>query len=196
MGKKMVLAFMFFGMFCDPSISLGTGSNKAANAVVVPAPPAPHAPFDVQNNPKSAQPKSEVRDDLDKVPEEISEGDWFVAFIKAMQSLSGLKWQLQICLLLTLFISALKVSAWNVIWDKMGPYKALLAPILAMIGTLLMAWEKDQFSIGVLWVGFTTGAGSVALHEFFDVVKNIPGVNTPVLKVAEILSAVLGGKKS
>ncbi len=161
-------------------------SKETAPAVAAPAPNFEAAPaFD----PNAVAPAPLAQG------QELQPEDWFVEFARVVPKLQGLQWQAQLILIITLLISALRVSKWRPFWEKLGPYQFFLAPGLAVASCLLVAVSKGEMTSGALWVGATTGAGAIALREVFDRVKEFPRVNKYVLKISEVFSALLGGKK-
>lgn len=111
-------------------------------------------------------------------------------------NLKGLKWQLALAGFVTVAVSALKVSAWRPLWDKLGWFKAFLAPILSLAVVYLTAWASGNLGGSTAWLALTTGVGSVALHELLDAVKGIPGVGKVPLMLTDLVAMLLGGTKT
>ena len=98
----------------------------------------------------------------------------------------------QVSGVLMLLIASMKVSFIKPLWDKLGAYQALVAPMLSLVAGLVMV---QPFSLEAAVAFLLTGLGAVAFHELLDVVKAMPWVGPAYKKLIEIFMALLGGNK-
>lgn len=106
----------------------------------------------------------------------VSPGDFFNQVLVAIQAMGGLAGLAKVSSVIVLIIASMKVTAINsIFWDKLGAFKAWLAPILGIIAGVLLLHPLTL--PGVVAYLFA-GGGAVALHELLDSVKAIPGLGS------------------
>ena len=103
-------------------------------------------------------------------------------------------WQAKIIAGLYILIGLWKVSILKPLWDKLGKFKALVAPVLSLIVTIVLATQGDV-TFEVILIALTSGAGALALADILDFIKKLPGIGTIWVKIIEILEKLLGAEK-
>lgn len=74
------------------------------------------------------------------------------------------------------------------VWDKLGGAKVLVAPALSLIA---IALETGSLGLKEMLAAIMTGAGAVALHEFLDALKSMPGIGPMYVKVIDVIGLLL-----
>lgn len=116
--------------------------------------------------------------------------DSLMAFImEVLQAVSGWKdmpVQFVLAGVVALLVSSLKVEFLRkYLWDKLGAFKVFVAPVLSLLGALLVV---DPFTWSTFWSALTTGAGAIALYEILKALKEFPGISPLVNKIIEFIS--------
>jgi hypothetical protein len=73
-----------------------------------------------------------------------------------------------------LLISIWKSSLVRPMWDKLGGFQVLVAPVLGI--ALAMAQLPGGFSWANIVAGSTTGLLAIAMHEMMTAIENLPMV--------------------
>lgn len=94
---------------------------------------------------------------------------------------------LQMIGILTLIISAWKVSAFRPYWDKIGSAKTLVAPA-AMILLSVINSLNGPMNLHVILNAIMIGLGSVGFHELLDCLKKLPHIGPRWLVAVNVLS--------
>lgn len=110
-----------------------------------------------------------------------------------IKGFGGMSWMLKFSAVLTLLIASMKVSFLSGLWDKLGSFKALAAPMLALLAGTVSMVAAGGFSLQGLIAYLFAGAGAVALHELLDVIKAIPGLGGLWVTIIDFVSKLLGG---
>lgn len=111
---------------------------------------------------------------------------FLMEILQAVSGWKGMPVQFVLAGVVALLVSSLKVDLLRkYLWDRLGPYKVLVAPVLSLLGALVMV---QPFTWSTLWAALTTGAGAIALYELFKVLKALPGVSPLVTKIIDVLS--------
>ncbi|NDC22523.1 MAG: hypothetical protein EBZ49_00110 [Proteobacteria bacterium] len=110
--------------------------------------------------------------------------EFIFQIIKSFGQFQGMQASIIASTMLTLLISSIKVSPLSGLWDRLGQFKVLAAPIMSMA---IAALAIKPFSMEAMMTAFITGAGSVAVHEFLSAAKSIPGMS----KIADMLESLL-----
>ena len=107
----------------------------------------------------------------------------------------GLKWMGQVAGGIAIIISSMKVSFLHKLWDKVGSFKAYVAPVLGLIaGVLSLGVNPEQeISWAAVMAYVTAGAGALIVHELLDAVKAIPGLGKIWVSVIDFLKIILKG---
>jgi hypothetical protein len=131
------------------------------------------------------------------IPAEIPVTDFFAQLLQTIKELGGVPWVGKIALIITLIISSMKVSFLNdLLWSKLGGWKAAVAPVLGLIaGLLSMAASPGGITLSGVIAYVSAGAGAIILHEIFDLLKLIPGVGPMWASVIDFIQGLLGGPK-
>jgi hypothetical protein len=113
-----------------------------------------------------------------------------IAFISEILSTvggwKGMPVQFILSGVLALVVSSLKVDfIRSLLWDRLGAAKVLLAPVLSLLGALVVV---QPFTWETVWVALSTGAGAIALYEIVNGLKTLPFVSPLVSKVLDLAS--------
>lgn len=101
---------------------------------------------------------------------------------------------LKLAAVLTISISAWKVSAFQPLWKKLGSWQVIVSPALSVIlGIVNALFSTGTISLNVIMNALVVGFGSVAFHEFMDALKTIPGIAPFWQNVINFISGLLGG---
>ena len=120
--------------------------------------------------------------------------DQFLALVlEKMKGFGGIPWTLKIAAILMILLGTLKVSFARPVWDKLGPYKALAAPVLSLlIGIVSLGANPNQMITGPGVVAYLfAGAGAIVLHELIDAIKSIPGIGPTYLNILVFMQTFL-----
>lgn len=119
--------------------------------------------------------------------------DFISQVLVTIENFGGLNWVAKVAAVLAIVISSMKVSFLATYWEKLGQFKAYLAPVLAIaygIFSLGVQSEND-----ITWAGIaaylTTGLGAIALHELLDTIKAIPGIGSVWVSVIDFIKLIL-----
>lgn len=125
----------------------------------------------------------------------VSPNDFLMLVLQTISNLGGLPWVLKISAIITLVIAAMKVSLLNdLLWSKLGDFKAWAAPILGLLGGILALTASGQpITMASLLAYLSAGAGAIILHELLDTVKSIPGLGDIWVNIINIIQKALGG---
>lgn len=124
----------------------------------------------------------------------VSPGDYLALVLKVIGELGGLSWMLKIAAVVTLVLSSMKVSFLNdMIWSKLGKFKAWAAPILGLLIGVITMQANGGITLVGLMAYLSAGAGALILHELLDTVKSIPGLGPIWVSLIEAIQKALGG---
>ena len=114
--------------------------------------------------------------------------------IKAIGDIKSVGWQAGVSGILVVIISTTKNSFLKqLIWDKLGWAKVMVAPVLAMI---VVALTVQPFNAKAVLLALTTGAGAIALHQVLDALKDAPFIGETWKKVIDGIGKLLGRQES
>lgn len=124
------------------------------------------------------------------------EMDFLTQVLEYIKNFGGLETVLKISGAIALVISSMKVTFLKeLLWDKMGSWKVLVAPVLGLIaGLVALGVAGAPFTFAAISAYVFSGAGAVIVHEILDAVKTLPGISAGVLKVVDLLKLIFGGK--
>lgn len=126
----------------------------------------------------------------------VAPQDFLVLVLDAIKGFGGLSWVLKISVIITILISSMKVSFLNqMLWSKLGAFKAWAAPILGLIAGILSLAQGGEITLVAVFAYISAGAGAIILHEILDSVKSLPGIGASWLWIIELISAALGKKE-
>lgn len=116
--------------------------------------------------------------------------------LETVHALGGLPWAGKIASVVLLIIAAFKVSVLNdLVWSKLGAFKAVAAPVLGLVaGVLMLSVSPGGITVAGLLAYVGAGAGAVLLHELLDMVKAIPGIGPLWVTVIGVIEGALGGQ--
>lgn len=127
----------------------------------------------------------------------VSPQDFLTQVLDSINKMGGLTWVLKVASIITLIIASMKVSVLNdMIWSKMGNFKAWLAPILGLAAGLLSLAAGGHLSLADVLAWLSAGAGAVVLHELLDTIKAIPGLGDVYVNLIDAIENALGGPAS
>lgn len=110
-------------------------------------------------------------------------------YFKQASTLSGMA---EASAIIFLLIGFVKSSALSFIWDKLGKYKAFVAPVLAIAGAITNEFASTgKISLQVGLLALSHGMGALAIAELFDAVKGIKGLGKVQLMVLGLIEKVL-----
>lgn len=122
--------------------------------------------------------------------------DLLTQVLDLIHNWGGIPWVLKISAILTLVLSSMKVSFLNnLIWSKLGAFKAWAAPVLALIVGVLDLARTGQLTVAGVLAFVSAGAGAIILHELLDTLKALPGLGPMWVELISVVSAFLGGSK-
>lgn len=157
-------------------------------AVVPAAPAAQAAPAGVVQAPV-AQPAV--------AQDQVPVSDFLGSVLKAVKDFGGLSWVMRVALVITLLLSSMKVTVLNdLIWSKLGNFKAWAAPVLGLAAGIASLASQGQLTWAGALAWVSAGAGAIILHELLDTVKAIPGLGAVWIELIDVISSFLGGPKS
>lgn len=112
-----------------------------------------------------------------------------------IQSYGGLSWMAKIAGAIYFIVALTKVSflrpyLWEPFETKLGNYKWLFAPLLALIYGI---FNVDQFSWSALLAFVGTGLGATIISSVVDGFKTMPGVGSFMIIFLEVIQKILGG---
>lgn len=110
-----------------------------------------------------------------------------------IKGFGGMSWLLKVSAIMTILVSSMKVSFLKGLWDKLGSFKALAAPLFTIVLGALGLVGSGGFSLQAFVAYLFAGAGAVALHELLDVVKAIPGVGGIWVTIIDLIKKLSGG---
>ena len=91
--------------------------------------------------------------------------------------------------LVLVVIGLLKSSAALPLWNKLGNFKVLAAPLLSMLLSLV---GVNPFSMSE---SFISGALAIALHEMLDALKAMPGIGPKYQALIAVVERLLRSPK-
>jgi len=107
---------------------------------------------------------------------------WLELVIKAVGSFQGASAHVIVASVIAVLIAALRVSPFQPIWDKLGRFKPVLAPLLALIGSVVSFVVLKDFSLNGILAALLNGGIALAIadisialgaKEIGDIIKNI-----------------------
>lgn len=113
----------------------------------------------------------------------------------ALKDFDLLAAHMKVAVVLTILISAVKLSMLRPLWDKLGGFKVLVAPALSLALALVQALGGQPLTKVAVLNALVIGAGAVALHEFLDALKGVPVVQDKFGPVIDLVKKLLSGVK-
>lgn len=128
---------------------------------------------------------------------DLPASDFLLQLFSAIKDLGGMAWAGKVCAIVALLIGSTKVSFLRAaLWDKLGAYKVLVAPLLGLAGGAVAYFSSGvQLTLANATAYIFAGAGAVLLSELLEVVKAIPGIGPMYLSAIGLLEGILGAKK-
>lgn len=129
--------------------------------------------------------------------QDVPVSDFLQQVFSVISGLGGLSWALKVSAIILLVVASMKVSILRLyVWDKLGGFKAVVAPLLGLAAGLIANFGNGQpLSLAGLLAYVLAGAGAIALHELLDALKGIPGAGEVYRSVIDFLMRLLGGVK-
>ena len=127
--------------------------------------------------------------------EVINPGDYFLQVVETVGKLGGMTQLGKVSAILLLIVASAKVSFLNeLIWQKLGAAQVWVAPVLGLLAGIIGLGAGDvPLTAERVIVYVSAGVGAVALHEFLDSLKAVPGIGTTYLWVIELIKSWTGG---
>lgn len=118
--------------------------------------------------------------------------DFLTQVLNAIKELGGMSWMAKVSTITLLLVASMKVSFLNdLLWNKLGAFKAWAAPILGLVAGILSVLISGG-SLATVFAYVTAGAGAIILHELLDTIKATPGIGPIVIGIIEIIEKFLG----
>ena len=114
-------------------------------------------------------------------------GTFLTQAFQVIQDFHQLTPHLKLISILTLCISAWKVSAFRPYWDKLGWFKTFFAPACMFILSIVNG-VTGPLNIHILFNAVMIGLGSVGFHEILDAVKTIPHIGPKWMIAVNVIS--------
>ena len=89
---------------------------------------------------------------------------------------------------LAIVIGLVKSSALQPYWAKLGPWQALVAPVLGVVTAIL---SIQPLSWAGIWLGLSGGMLAVALSNVLNSVMAMPGVGPLWVSIIQIIERLL-----
>ncbi len=123
--------------------------------------------------------------------------DFLAQVLETIAKFGGLSIFVKVSVVITLIIASMKVSILNdLIWSKLGQFKAWVAPILGLVaGILGLFIDGHTPTPQSIFAYISAGAGAIILHELLDTIKAIPGIGSTYVMIINIIEGALGGPK-
>lgn len=121
--------------------------------------------------------------------------DFFAQMLEVIKNFGGLSTMAKISSVILLIVASMKVTALSGLWDKLGNFKAWLAPALGLVAGIIGIGHDGPITLASVMVYISAGGGAVILHELLDSLKSVPGIGPTYLTIINIIQSVLGGKK-
>lgn len=131
------------------------------------------------------------------LPAEIPVDTFFTQVFALIKDFGGFPWWMKVAAACTLLISSTRVSLLKPVWEKLGAFKVLAAPVLALVMGLVSLWaDKDHaVTLAAMTAYLLAGGGSIILHQLLDAIKELPFVNDRYDKWIDVVKSFLGAKK-
>jgi uncharacterized membrane protein YbaN (DUF454 family) len=114
-------------------------------------------------------------------------GEIFVEVVKLFQDSKSLSYQYKIAATLFILVAIFKNSALQPQWEKLGKFKALVAPVLSLVAFLFMV---QPFTVETAIAAITTGAAAGYFSQILDALKSIPTVGPFITFVSDIIGKI------
>jgi len=119
----------------------------------------------------------------------LSVSDLLAAILSAVQGFGGLSWALKVAVVVMSLIGLTKLTVLSSFWDKMGSFKAWLAPLLGLALGILIQGGNITWAGVLAYMG--SGAGAILLHQLLETVKAIPGIGPAYVTIINFIEAVI-----
>jgi len=108
-----------------------------------------------------------------------------------VNSFGGMPWTLRVAAVIMLLVASMKVSFARPLWDKLGKFKSLVAPLSGLVAGLLILGSSGSLTLAGAIAYMFAGAGAIILHELLDSIKGLPGLGKMYIAVIEFLQGLL-----
>lgn len=124
--------------------------------------------------------------------------DFLAQVLQAIAGFGSMGTLVKVSAVITLIVSTMKVSFFNsLVWSRLGPFKVLVAPALALIGGVIGLYGAGTpITLPVVFSYLVVGTGAVFLHQVLDAVQTLPFAGPLIKSVIAIVEKVLGGPGS
>jgi len=125
--------------------------------------------------------------------QDMQPADFLVQVFEAVKAFGGLPWAGKVMSICAILVASMKVSMLrDLVWNKLGGFKVLAAPIFAMIGGSMSLWlENAAPTKAQLMAYFLAGAGAILIKNVLDGVKQLPAIGEAYVKWIEIIESAL-----
>ena len=127
---------------------------------------------------------------------ELPAVDFFTQLMETVKGFGGFTGVGKISAVIVLLIASMKVSFLNqMLWSKLGKIQAAVAPVLGLIGGILMAGMNGKLPTPAeAMVYISAGVGAIFLHEVLDLIKMTPGIGPMWVSLINLIEGFLGKK--
>jgi hypothetical protein len=129
---------------------------------------------------------------LPEIPAEPTFSYSIAQFVELFKNWSLLSVQMKVASVLVILVGLVKNSALSPLFDKLGKFKALVAPLLMLIAAFMYV---QPFTLATAIAAITTGVAAGYFHQVLDMVKAIPGLGPVYVKIIEFIGGYLGAPK-
>lgn len=124
------------------------------------------------------------------LPADMPTDEFFNQVLALIKGFGGLSWSMKISGVVLLILATMKVSFLRPLWDKLGNFKAIAAPVLGLLAGVLSLSLSGQLTLPGVAAYVFVGAGALTLHELLDMVKLIPGLGPIWLWVINLIQGI------
>jgi hypothetical protein len=117
----------------------------------------------------------------------------FSQLVSLIQSFGSLSAPAKIAGIVLFIVAVVKSSFVQPLWAKLGNAQVLVAPILAVIVSIV---SIQPFSWAALWSSLLSGALAIGMHQLLDAVKTLPGIGSAYLTVINFVESILQAPES
>jgi hypothetical protein len=122
--------------------------------------------------------------------------DFLTETYKSIGQFGGLPWVGKMAIIIAIMISSMKVDAIrHLLWDKLGSYKPLAAPVIGLIGGLVSLASIGSFSWPSLAAYVFAGAGAVLLNQMMSALEGLPWFGAKYVAAIKSIMGAFGSKQ-
>lgn len=116
---------------------------------------------------------------------------FFVQVWELIKQFGGMPWTLKVSAIVLILLSSMKVSFLRPLWDKLGSFKPVAAPLLGLLAGVFSLGKQGDLSLPGITAYMFSGAGAIVLHELLNSVKGLPGIGKIYISAIDFLQKLL-----